>query len=496
MTTHNMSRQVEIKLTCYWDGTTAVDETAYFVSAKGAYEYFPPSESYQSAKQVIQQMDLVLRNDTRRFSSWYSGSVLYAYQDNAGAYHKKIVLQMRIDGGSWQNIFSGYVKTTQDSYSTGQVSFKVWDAGEILRKRYSTPMLRDYLEHDLVIYYLELAGLTDGIDFISPNYAEGNFVTATIQQSTRRIPYSWLDDEPVWDEIVEVAQATGARIWIDASGLVHYEKGWSWVSMGQATVIEDISEDKYSQFSYGYDDKSFYDEFVVEYAQRTAGDFEETIWQQDRAKIVLPGKTEEVVAKFSNPAATVTTPVAGTHYKLVTLEGADATVLGGVSITFDVYAQQAKITVVNGGTVPIMLWDAHFVGQMITGLPAEQSKRTVAGKGYDRRLEVRSNYYIQTKPQADQVVDFLKWWYETAKPTLSISKLRGDPNRTLGSRITVRARNGSFDGLIIRNSWNIVIANRTVGYTQDIVFISNVFTDDTFFIVGQSQFSQNHKLWF
>lgn len=495
MTTYNMSRRVEIRLLCYWNGATSTDESAYFVSAKGAYEYFPPGESYQSAKQVIQQMELVLRNENRRFSPWYSGSVLYPYQDEAGAYHRKIVLQMRIDSGAWENVFTGYVKEPQESYDGAQISFKVWDAGEILRKRFSTPMLQDYIEHDLVIYYLQMAGLVDGVDFYSPDYAEGNFIEPTIQPSTRRIRYSWLDDEAIWDELVDVAQATGARMYIDASGLIHYEKGWNWINLGQDSY-RTLSEDHYRSLGYGYSDKAFYDEFVVSYAERFAGDFQEEIWKQETPKMVLPGATEEVIARFSSPAVSVAAPVVNEDYYLLTLEGADATLISGVSINFQVYAQQAVITITNAATVPIFLWNAKFVGQSVSGSPAEQVKRTLTGKNYNRRLEVRGNYYVQQKAQADYIADFLEWWYGTAKPTVSVSKLRGDLANQIGARVKVRSRDATFDGIIIRCGWNIAIADRTVVYTQDLMLVQNDFAGETYFVVGESQFSQGHKLWF
>jgi hypothetical protein len=496
MTTHKLARRVEVLLYISWNGSTLTDETNYLISAKGAYEYFPPAESYQSAKQVIQQMDLTLRNEDRRFSAWHSGSVVYPYRANAGAYHKEVILQMRIDEGDWQPIFRGYIKTSQENYEAGTINFKVWDLGEIMRQRYSTPMLVDYLEHDLIIYYLELAGMVDGTHFISPTYAAAHSVDATIDLSTRRIPYSWLDDEQVWDEIVDVAQATGSRVFVDAAGMVHFEKGYHWITYGTADVFETLSEDHYQSHTYGYDDKSFYDEFVVGYTQRRAGDSQEEIWRLDQAKMILPGANEEIIARFGSPAINITPPAPNSHYQLLSLAGQDVSGAAEINAAFEINAQQCKITITNGWTEPILLWNAFFLGQQITGEPAEQVKRYVAGKGYDRRLEVRNNFYVQTKPQAEAVADFMSWWYGTAKPTVTLTRLRGKPERTLGKRVKARVRGVEMDGIIIRCGWNITIADLTVFYSQDVTLIENVFNAENYFIVGQSLFSENKVYWF
>jgi hypothetical protein len=170
--TNPVSRQIAVKVLFQWDGSTWTDETQYVISMKGTQEYFPPNESYQSGRQIIQQASVTLANLNYRFSPWHSDSVLYSQRAYGGSYHRKCRMQIQEDGGAWVDLFFGYVKTPGDSFGRNQVTFTIWDMGEILREKKSTIMLENYQEHDLVIYYLSnVAGRVDGVDFTSPTYA-------------------------------------------------------------------------------------------------------------------------------------------------------------------------------------------------------------------------------------------------------------------------------------------------------------------------------------
>jgi len=36
-------------------------------------------------------------------------------------------------------------------------------------------------------------------------------------------PFAWLDDEPIWDEMRDLALANGGRVWYDNAGKLHFE---------------------------------------------------------------------------------------------------------------------------------------------------------------------------------------------------------------------------------------------------------------------------------
>ncbi len=490
----NLSRKVEVKVEFQWDGASWTDETAYLVTASGTYEYFPPNESYQSAKSMIQSASVTLDNKSFRFSAWHPSSILYPYRTQGGAYHRRCRLQVRIDGGAWETIFLGYVKLPDDAYARGQVTFRVWDVGEILRDRHSTPVLENMLEHDLVIYYLkDVAGLLDGIDFISPAYAAAHSVTATIDYSTARIRYSWLDDEPVWDELADVAQASGSRVYVDRQGRVHFEKGWQWTNLAGLSA-ETLSEDDWQEFEPAIADRAFYDEVVVTYASRLPGDSQAMIWELREPKLILPGTIETITARFQHPARNIAYPQSGVHYHLQFLDGRDATGSGEVLPEFQFYGQQAIISIWNTFSNALVFTKAQIVGQPLLGGPTEQVKRTT-GAGFRRTLEVRSNPYVQSKQQAEAIASFLAWWYEQAKFTYRISGVRGKPTRQLGSRIIIRADGVQLNGLVIRLGWSLTARERAWVYVQDMTMVESVFPSD-YYIVGLAQLGEGGRvLW-
>lgn len=490
----DVSRLVNIKILFQWDGSNWTDETAYLDSAKGTYEYFPAHESYQSSKLIIQQATVVLENRNHRFSPWHTSSVLYAYRSRAGAYRRKCKIQVQINGGSWQDVFVGYVKAPGEAYGRGQTSFTIWDAGEIMRDKYSTEMLAGYLEHDLVKHYLQLAGLVDGIDFVSPGYATAHGVTATIDYSASRIPYSWLDDEPVWDELADVAQATGARLYIGPEGRVYYKKGWQWSLLGSGTA-EVISELHARDFDFAYDDKAFYGEIVVDFTQRMPSVSDEELWTLDNAKVIAPGKTEVVVARYRHPAINVVAPEPNVHYWLRTMAGQDATLSGEFIPTFEIRGQQTKITIINSSaTTGLILTKAKLIGQPLVGQPSEQVT-AVANADFTRTLEVRSNPYVQTEPQAKAIADFLAWWYGASKLSLRIRGLPGKPDRTLGTRIQTTLDGITFDGIVVRIQWQISAKERAWVYTHEVSCIENQFGGGNYFTIGVDSVSSGKGVW-
>jgi hypothetical protein len=356
-------------------------------------------------------------------------------------------------------------------------------------------MLIGYLEHDLVIHYLQLAGLIDGVDFISPTYAAAHSVTATIDYSATRIPYSWLDDEPIWDELADLAQASGARIYIDPTGKVNYKKGWQWATLGGATA-EVISELHARDFDLDYDDKSFIGKITVGYTQRSPNTSDEELWALDNAKFVAPGKTEIIIARYRYPATYVINPQPNVHYWLRSLAGQDLSLSGEYTPTFEIRGQQTKITLINpSATVGMILTKAKLIGQPITGQPSDQAT-AVANAAFDRTLEVRSNPYIQTKAQAQAVANFLAWWYGSAKLTVRVRGLPGKPDRILGSRIQAKLDGVAFDGLVVRLQWNIGQKDRAWIYTQDANLIQNEFAGNSnYFVIGASSLNDGSGVW-
>jgi len=474
-----------------WDGVNWTDETAYFNNAKGSLEYLPPNEAYQSNKAVIQQATVTLANTNWRYSPDNPAGVLYPYRDTGGSYHKRCRVLSTIDQQPTQTVFAGYIKAFSENVKQNQVTFTLWDVGEILRKKLSTTMLVGLLEHEVIAYLLTLAGLRDGNDFVSPSYAASHpGVTATLDYSADPLDYAWLDDEPVWDELVDIAQASGARLYVTKEGMVRFEKGWQWT---RHALTETVSQETYQDFMPEQDDKAFYDEVVVTYTERSPGNSQDELWKLEQSRTIYPGKTETINARFRYPAVDIVLPQANVHYFLRTPSGVDMT--GSVSFTMDIYAQQAFLTLTNNSNSLIVFSQGRITGVSLMGRPAEQVKKQFGTNHYNRSLEVRENPYVQTKSQAEAIATFLSWWYGTIKNAYTVKGLRGDPARALGQWMQIKSdTNRTYQGIIIKVDWKINLVNNAFAFLQDVKLVQNVFTDE-YFILGVDTLNGPKKIW-
>lgn len=489
----NVTQAIDVRLRFQWDGVNWTEETANLISANGALETTPANEAYQGGKQVIQQMTIVLANEAGRYSPYNLQSPLYPHIGGGGGYRTKCQVELRVGGNDWESLFVGYTKIPKDQVHTGRTTLTVWDAGEFLRQRRSTTILRDTLEHELVIYYLELAGLVDGFDFISPTYAATYSLEATIAYSGVVVPYSWLDDEPIWDELVDIAQASGARVYLNRNGRVHFEKAWRWAS--PYTPVVALSVSNYAELDPVYDDKAFYDEFVVSYSPRVPGAPGTELWKLSANKLILPGKSELIEAKFRTPALSVDSPVVNKSYYLRGLDGTDLS--GQCSLSVTAYAQMARVTVTNNASKPVILGNVALYGTPLIGQPSEQVKRTAPNPIYNRQLPVRDNPYLVSKLQAESVADTLRWWYGGRKLVITAKGLRGDPTLRLGQAVQVSAPNLAVNAILVKITQAITVTGKdTIRYSQDLTLLEDVFaTASGYFVVGQDVLGTAKTLW-
>lgn len=487
------ARLIDVKVSFQWDGANWVDETTNLIKISGNLETVQFNEAFQVGRQVIQQMTITLANADQRYSFYNNNSPLYAYIVNAGTYRKRCKIEIQEEGGAWQAFFLGYIKIPKESLHNAQIVFNVWDAGEFLRQRYSTAIYLDKLEHEIVVTYLQLAGLVDGTDFVSPEYAAAHGVDATIDYSSIVVPYSWLDDEQIWDELVDIAQASGARIYVGKDGRIYYEKAWRWAAPYLPAVAITVSG--YGELSPSYDDKTFYDEVLVGYAPRVPGETDYELWKMQHNKLILPGATENISARLRYPALSINPPVANTDYYLRSLGGADLSGSCTVAITY--YAQQVKIDVTNNSAQSVTLGNFTLKGQPLVGQPSEQVRREIESPEHARRLEVRDNPYLMSEAQATSVAETLKWWCKIPKVLIQTGKMMGDPSIRLGQKATVSGPNLIFSGIIVRIVNTIDVPKKNViKFSQDLTVIQNVFAPaNDYFILGTDTLGSNKALW-
>ena len=390
-------RTIAVKVEVAWDGSTWVDETDRMIRISGAREKVPPFRSALGSRSIIQRVTVVLQNEDNRFSFYNSSSPIYANIKDGAYYLKPIRISVTVDG-STTRLFTGVLKKMEENFVQGTVTLTLSDALEKAKRRFSTAVLQNYREHELITYYLTLAGFVDGTDFKSPTWVDSNGGTATIDYSAKVIPYSWLDDEDVRSEIDQVAQATGAQLYVDNDGLIHYEKHWQYAMPGSTLEVHTLSSA--SEIKPKQDDLDFAEEIVVEYATRVPGAPGEELWALPATLIIYPGQTEKITARYRWPALSVDTPVNGTHYRLTTPAGSED-LSSSCTVSVTTYAQSADIQITNGTSDRVCVVPYfRLVGTPLLGQPAEQYRANTGTVNFGRRKEIRGNFYVQTKSQA------------------------------------------------------------------------------------------------
>lgn len=493
------TRSLDIRLQIQWNGgdpnnaLTWTDETPYFISASGSLELLPGFDHYASNKVKSQQMQVSLSNQGYRYSSHVAGSFVSDFADTGGFYHKRVRMQVNINNTGWQTVFSGFAKYVSEDYKGNRITVTVYDVSEAMRSKQSTLVLRDYKEHELLAHYMTLAGLTDGVDFVSPTYAGANLVNATLDYSTTKVPYSWLDDEEIWEELGDVAQAGSGRVFVNRDGRVYFWKMWRW---SNDDTPEALRMGQFDDVSPVWDDKAFYDEITVDYADRSPGSPGSEVWELPRPRVIDPGKTETIEARMSSPVLDFETPVNNEDYAIRWLSGNDAS--ASVTITYEWGGQLTKINITNNASQAVMVGKFVLKGRPLVGESAEQHSEELETPYTDRRLDVRGNPYIQSKWQAELAAKVWAWWYREPKPIFEIKRVRGNPARNLGDRVSVETHGTVVTGPIIAIKWQIAITRKGgLAYTEDYTILddSRLAGVNNYFIVGVDISDSGRVLW-
>lgn len=481
-------RNISYLLEVQWNGTTWTNESTYLMSVSGAHELVKPSESVVNGQPIIGEHRVVLWNESNRFSDYYASSPLYTYTERGKYERTNVRLRVTIEGVQ-SYVFKGQIKRLEENFSQRTITMVCRDKLEWLKKRQSTAMVLNEPVHEVVARYLTLAGLQDGTDFVSVAYSVAHPGTpATIDYSTMIIPYTWLDDEPVWEEMATLVRSVGARIRVKSDGMVYMEMGWKWaIGSGTATTftlsnVSDVTPSLY--------DKDHADEVVVEFAERRLGAASTSVWELPRAMRVYPGKTEVFEARYRWPVVVME---ALSDYKLTDINGVDLSG-SGASLSVQVYGQHAVLTLINNSSQVCVLPALELKGIPLLGLPSQQITEKDNALAYELRVEERNNFYIQTRVQAKTLVGVLRWINEERKRVFSISGIQGTPSYEPGARMGITAGNLTATAIVTKTTYQGKAGKEGSNFTQSLDLIEDEFALNLF-IVGTSTFAQNKVYW-
>ena len=497
------SRRLAVRFRCDWgeDGFGSenlwTNESAYVLSVRGSMEAIGMRRPISAVgRGVVNVVYVVCQNPEDsggysgfRFSPSNTNGSLYADIGEGAVNMKRADLAMGIhDGVDFEYLLqiSGYIVDLQENYKARTVTFEIRDrAADAVLTRASTALQTEKKASE---YMVTLSALFDR-DAVGGGDQE-------FDDGLAAVPYYWLEDENVWDEMGDVAEAHLGRIWFDKDGDLHFDDGahfvkantdsWDDPTTSQATFTTSTFAECNPQYKFD----SIYNHIIVEYQPRYQG-YVQSIFTSSDTIIVQPGESDKVYhAKFHYPATSVTTPVASTDYNAVTPGGIALTPTVTINNT---YAASAELYLTNNdANYPCYFTQFGMRGSpLLTQEPVKyEASDATSIADYGRRTwTIRSNPYIQTYRHAQMVADFLLARF---KDPVQVIELRGVPARPwleVGDRVTVTETLTDIDEdyWVGKIQWRW---NPKGTYTQDLTLmrIADMFSVEDYFIIGTSKY--------
>lgn len=481
-------RNVAARLKVWWDGSSPTTETANLVDASGSMRLSPPGEAILSGRGQVDEMRVVLRNPAGRYSPLLSTGALYASIADGGYYQRKVTFEVSIDGGSnYTAVFTGVVKSLRETGASSRNAPEVELVcrsmdDRLLQKKLTTTSSgmatrydQGWTEAQIMDAFLAAAGLTNGVDYVLD---PGLFV----------IPWSWLDDEPVLEDIWQLAAACGGRAFCDRNGILVYENALHWLNSPHNTSQETLDTGDFQTLRVRYDDGNLFNSVTVEVAPRQAVS-SDVLWEPDEDIVVPAGASKTVVARLRTPVYRVD----AVNWHATTTGGADIT--ASVSLSRTDYAQRLSLAFANAhATHAAYIRGLQVVGAGVVGAPSAEETRTSTDSFWTgrtgRNRSLRGNPYIQSRAQAGMLASMLCDWLDTPRVLFSATGCPGDPLRSLGRRVTISDANSlssNRDAYITGISWRY---DRN-GFKQDLEMVDAAgyypYADTGgYFIVGTS----------
>jgi len=397
------SRVVAIKVEMQWDGANWVDETSRVLAAAWGDSLLAEREGLPLLGQTPPaQASLELDNNDGRYSPDVAGSMAQTHYPN-GIWD----LPVQISAGFYDGVtaellrqFTGRAYHAQELESTAQggiarrVMMSLWDESAPLRQlKRTTEMYIDQRPDEIMDTELTAAAVA----------------SYSLDIGMGVIPWAWLDEENLWEQLSEIAAADGGWLRATKEGETVFERVTHWLEGTDHTSSQaSVTTGRAWRMEDAINHKDLYSEVVVAYTPRTLGALD-TVYSAREAIEVPPGETVERVCRYQVPALYVISPVVDTDYTALRAGGTDARADLTVSMTD--YANQATIELTNANANhAVWVLNLKLRGYPVDAEDEEQvSESSGAGEiSGDKIYRLSHNDYLQTKVQADRLAGFLR----------------------------------------------------------------------------------------
>lgn len=431
---------------------------------------------------------VVLDNTDRWFSPDNASGLVATYADLAyGIYRIPIYIELGYYSDETPEYlvqFAGEIEGADESESYGQAQVVCQckdNSIAIAQYKVCTTVTEDALPNTVMADLLDDAGVT-GYD---------------LDTALAEIGYSWLDDENIYEECQQLAQADG--------GMFYYSKGGGAVFRRMTAMLE-REDSTASQATLDEGNATFYrasiawrdcySGVIAEWAGRYPG-VETELFRAPRPIEVAPGETITEEARFRWPAISVVTPVYQTDYQAIT-SGPNEVAYGGggVELSMTAYAQRADLQITNNlADDTIYLTNLVVRGLPLLGEEAQQKRwdQTEALIDGEKVYPIRGNPYVQAQDQVERVGAYLRdrlqrprrllSWRGPACPWLEML------DRVTLSHNTMTPNPGvDVECIVVGMSMSYSVSAL---WLQELVLLpaADLFAHDDYFIIGSSEYA-------
>ena len=476
------NRAACVKLEVQWNGSDWTDESAYILNATVNNQAVKHSEGVAGiGGGIADTATITLDNHTRRYSPWYSVGALYAYIGSDAWVGIKTRLYMGYEdaGGTpeYVEVHAGYIESLSPTWSSkGQrATMKLSDKTSYLEHKNKSQLYRNVRTDEMAQYVVNLLP-TD----IKP--------TLSADIGLFSLPWAWVDDENLWNELSLLAEAEGGRVYFSntADNTLLFENATHFLTGADHTSsVATFAISDYSSAQVPLSHKGYWNKVIVEYRPMKLHPWQ-PIWEQSGEPLrIKPGATETVKAVFDHPVYEVGTQVEDKDYIAVTAGG--TRVSSDVSLVVTSYAQQASIAVTNNGNYTVFLVRHRLMGRPVIEGDVEKCEATASGDLVDQAgeitKEITANRYIQTREHAQALADFLLERGQEPRSSPPIQNIDGMPWLQVGDKVTLTEQGGTSVGEFFVQQIQLSWTPQGMSMTPTCL-PAGIFAYDDYFVLG------------
>lgn len=431
---------------------------------------------------------VVMDNSTRRYSPNNLGGVSGTYPNLVnGIYRIPIQIEMgyhTLAGvAEYTTQFVGEIEGSVERETQGRVTSTfncIGKGAELMQHKATGPMYTD-IRTDLYVQELLI---------------EAGLIVHDLDMGSNDIPYAWVDDENLWDELLLIAEAEGALFYFNKEGVPMFKRLTTFLERADSvTPVVELNEGNATLYSDGLSWRDCYNEVVVEWATRYRG-MQAVIYTAPGTIVVPPDTTIEEEIRYRYPVYQAIHPEYGEDYVPIT-SGARMVPAGptGVETSFTSYGQKGILTIANRMVRhTLFVMDLQVRGFPLIGDEAHQ-ERFESPLGIipgEKVYEYRGNPYLQTPEQAYRLGGYLSDWLE--RP-IRLYTWRGPAIPWIEhlDRVTLK-HNVMTPNPGTHADCYVVGISQTYGadgfYEQELLLLAveHFFAHDDYFIVGSSEY--------